>query len=364
MKRYLPFAALLLFFAYINTTARDNPIIIDHTCCDLSVVPEADIITAKSSFRISYGHTSHGSQIVSGMNRTEANYGDLFAYQTVSNMLQDVPDGHLWIYDRYPAGDLGNPDRTTWADRTRDMLYLDNCTVNTVMWSWCGQVNGSEDNINTYLTLMNGLEEEFPYITFIYMTGHLDGSGEDGNVNVRNNQIREFCKENNKILFDFADIESYDPDGNYFLDRGADDGCNYDDGNWAVEWCEAHPGECDDCSCAHSHCLNCQQKGRAFWWMMARLAGWEGITSVSDDTKSGLSVYPSPANDYVTIELSENITSGKIEIFDVSGNRYSIEPKLEGNKIVISTLDLTPGFYSFRLYSGLEVKSGKFVISR
>jgi len=31
---------------------------------------------------------------------------------------------------------------------------------------------------------------------------------------------------------------------------------------------------CDEC--AHSQALNCVLKGRAFWWMMARLAGWNG----------------------------------------------------------------------------------------
>jgi len=47
----------------------------------------------------------------------------------------------------------------------------------------------------------------------LYMTGHLTGTGASGNVNVRNNQIRNFCLANNKILYDFADIESDDPDG-------------------------------------------------------------------------------------------------------------------------------------------------------
>ena len=87
---------------------------------------------------------------------------------------------------------------------------------------------------------MNQLELDYPNVTFIYMTGHLDGTGEEGNLNERNNQIRTYCLTFNKVLFDFADIESYDPDGNYFLNRGADDGCYYDAGNWADQWCAAH----------------------------------------------------------------------------------------------------------------------------
>ena len=80
------------------------------------------------------------------------------------------------------------------------------------------------------------------------MTGHLDGSGSSGNLHQRNEQIRNYCRTHNKILFDFADIERYDPDGTDFLDLSADDDdCDYDSGNWADEWCAANPGSllCD-----------------------------------------------------------------------------------------------------------------------
>jgi hypothetical protein len=110
------------------------------------------------------------------------------------------------------------------------------------------------------------------------MTGHLDGTGKNGNLTIRNNQIREYCRTHGKIIFDFADIESYDPDGSFYLDLGADDGCFYNTGsgrrNWAEDWCAAHPGQCPSCECAHSQPLNCNLKARAFWWMMARMAGW------------------------------------------------------------------------------------------
>ena len=111
------------------------------------------------------------------------------------------------------------------------------------------------------------------------MTGHLTGTGEEGNLNQRNNQIRAHCIANNSVLFDFADIESYDPDGDTnFMELNANDNCDYNGGNWADEWCAANPGGdlCAACSCAHSKPLNCNLKGRAFWWMMARLAGWNG----------------------------------------------------------------------------------------
>jgi len=147
------------------------------------------------------------------------------------------------------------------------------------MWSWCGGVSDNTlDGINAYLNAMNQLELDYPNVKFVYMTGHLDGSGLEGNLHIRNNQIRDFCRTHNKILLDFADIESYDPDGNFFLDKYADDNCDYIGGNWAINWCNSHPGSqlCSYCDCAHSQPLNCNLKGRAFWWMLARIAGWNG----------------------------------------------------------------------------------------
>jgi len=252
--------------------ARQVPIIIDHACTDIEKIPNEWIERAKKNLRVAYGHTSHGSQLISGMER-------LYRSNSLYSYGNSDFGKKLTIFDREPSGDLGNPNRVAWSARTREYLHSWG-DVNVVMWSWCGQVSSAtSQDIETYLDSMSELENEFPDVVFVYMTGHLDGTGGKGNLNLRNNQIRNYCTQNNKVLFDFADIESYDPDGRYLLNRSADDGCYYRDdnqrNNWADEWCASHPGSCESYECAHSRSLNCDLKAKAFWWMMARLAGWE-----------------------------------------------------------------------------------------
>jgi uncharacterized repeat protein (TIGR01451 family) len=290
-----------------DVAALSEPIIIDHTCTDLSKIPDYWIEQAKDLLRLSYGHTSHGSQPITGMSVLESgplNVGGLYDFNTNGAIQPDI----LSLADYTPSGDLGNPDRTTWADRTRTYLNGSGSDRNVVVWSWCGQANTTPENIDIYLNLMNDLEQDYPDVTFVYMTGHLVGTGESGNLHQRNEQIRAFVRVNNGVLFDFADIESYDPDGDYFLDLDADDACNYDGGNWADEWCAENPGDplCASCSCAHSRPLNCNLKARAFWWMLARLAGWAGP---GETTKVASTITPTFGDTVAYTVTVQNLTA-------------------------------------------------------
>ena len=50
-----------------TSAARSEPIIIDHSTDDIRAIPQAWIEAAKANLHIAYGHTSHGSQITTGM---------------------------------------------------------------------------------------------------------------------------------------------------------------------------------------------------------------------------------------------------------------------------------------------------------
>jgi len=186
-------------------------LIVDHNNIRLSDIPAQYITLARNNLHIAYEHTSHGSQITDGMSGLSIWKGADFAWNNGgTGGALDIDD-----YGITGGSDLGNPDYTAWEASTRTYLNkAGNSNINVVMWSWCGEVSyASEANISNYLSLMSGLEHDYPSLKFVYMTGHLDGTGLAGNLHLRNEQIRNYCKTNNKILFDFEDIESYDPDG-------------------------------------------------------------------------------------------------------------------------------------------------------
>lgn len=274
---------LLLILTFTCGLIAQNAIIINHKHTSINKIPDKWIKKAKELLRIGYGHTSHGSQLITGLSAYQGKKGNLFHFTCSDWGL--VPG--VFINDYWGnaggADDLGHNGDLGWRDATNIMLNQPNNDRNVVIWSWCGGVSDNTPaGINAYLEAMDALEKMYPDVTFVYMTGHLDGTGKKGNLNKRNNQIRRFCKKNKKILFDFADIESYDPDGNYFLNKGGDDNCDFNGGNWAELWLEANPESelaalssiCGEC--AHSQQLNCVLKGGAFWWLLARIAGWDG----------------------------------------------------------------------------------------
>ena len=155
---------------------RDSVVVANHTTTHLSAIPEQWISKAKTDLHIAYGHTSHGSQLITGMNGLVTFEGQLYSFNSTGSgsalELRDTPFSG--------ADDLGAPNRTAWESATRTYL-TSHPEINVVIWSWCGQVSSStEADINTYLSLMSGLEHDFPKVSFVYMTGHLDGTGMTG----------------------------------------------------------------------------------------------------------------------------------------------------------------------------------------
>lgn len=358
---------LLFLLTTISTQAlAADALIIDHRHIDIQSIPDAWLTQAKSTLHIAYQHTSHGSQIITGMNalRTFPAFGAKYDFDDagIRAGALDLDDYGIGGSPDLSQGDSvnGNGD-TPWVVGTRTLLdNTANYHINVVVWSWCS-INGH--NIPRYLTNMEKLIAEYGPggskpraalhpVTFVFMTGHAEGQGETGFIHNANQQIRQHCLANGRVLFDFADIESYNPTGEYFYNRAMQDNLNYTTstnttGNWGTEWIDSHRGSelerlttgsgvgggYTGCTgCAHSDSptaanINCVLKGRAFWWLLTALADWEGNAEkgdINNDQKVDLAdcilalqvsagISPAPTGIHISADVDGDLKIGMTE---------------------------------------------------
>ena len=174
-----------------NKPAHSEAIIIDHTCTDTSIIPATWLEKAKL-LTLHYAHTSHGSQIISGIMNLEAvtpTYSAAVRNSSSEGLPPTEDPPAIRIYDGNPPETYITPE-DYWdggIGQTRTRAVASTGSYDFSMWSWCGQVSSAaESYIQDYLDTINMFESEFPQMRFIYMTGHLDGTGTGGNLHARN----------------------------------------------------------------------------------------------------------------------------------------------------------------------------------
>ncbi|RDE10698.1 MAG: hypothetical protein C4K49_12725 [Candidatus Thorarchaeota archaeon] len=254
-------------------------LIIDHTCTDLNAIPAEWIEAAKSDVKVHYAHTSHGGQITTGLDLIEDSNSTFSQVQ--GDRYLPIESGALSMLDGNPPESYITPDlywETSDGLATTQNTLDENPTLTVSIWSWCTQLYWyGEAETQSYLDAMSSLETANPNVIFVYMTCNAQSTGDEGyNRWLRNEQIRQYCMTNDKVLFDFEDLDAWSD--------GEQSTYVYGDYYIPVEHEDFHGDQA-----GHTTYTSCEQKGRAFWWMVAALSGWvpqntDGTTSSTTTT--------------------------------------------------------------------------------
>jgi len=258
-----------LFFLFTGLLAP-AAIIIDHNCTDISKIPDAWITKVKSMLRIHYAHTSHGEQITVGLERLANSNSKYNFYPDNCNVPDD--DNYLCLMDgqyfdsyceTYVTPEL-YWQGTSALNITRGVLNTHD--VNISLWAWCTQLDYfSQSEAQQYLDNMAKLEQEYPDITFIYMTGNCQSN--EQNRHSRNTQIRQYVQNHNKILLDFGDLDCW-----YNGQQHTENGIPMENPHYNGD------------EAGHTTYSSCENKAKASWWLLARIAGWDGTSSTAKPT--------------------------------------------------------------------------------
>ena len=275
----------------------------------LRSIPDEYINAARNNLHIAYQHTSHGTHVSYGLfGLPDFKAGDEVRFAITNNDPQpdklDLRDNAMASYAEtgVDASDLSR-NETAFIQATRNYLDdPDNSEINIVMWSWCdiaghdieaNYIPGMQTLINEYgeggSKIGSGQGQRENSVAFIFMTGHAnkDNNVGDGKPKNQAKLIINYCRENKFYCLDYYSIDTHDMDGNYWEDAG-DDGNSSTGGNFYTDWQSSHtagtdyyenrssPGGSVTYGAHNTQHITANRKAYAMWYILARIAGWDG----------------------------------------------------------------------------------------
>lgn len=233
--------------------------------------------------------------------------------------------------------------------------------------------SGSTGTANHYMQFQNN----HPDKKVIWFTSSLARAIGTTESEAFNDQLRQYAAANQIILFDVADILSYTPGDSPCYDNR--DGVPYSFGNNS----ENHPDDGVDISAICQEYTTETEGGhlgsvsagkirvaKAFWVLMARIAGWDGvITSVNENISAPTNFilfqnYPNPFNPVTKIKFTipqSPLSFGeglgvRLIVYDVLGNeivKLVDEYKPAGTyEVQFDASALSSGIYFYQLRAG------------
>jgi hypothetical protein len=231
-------------------------IIIDHeeAYATAALIPDT-WLTQGVQQQVIFGHQSVGYNIISGLESLEG-YNSRYNVNVVEFPTSDING----CVSQFGVGDNSDPQ-----SKIDDFVAKVNggtmvgATVAT--FKFCYVDFGSDTDANAvftaYKNAMAQLETDHPTIKFVYWTAPITTDYLESRQQF-NTLVRNYCSANNKVLFDIASIEAYTP------------------ADAAVGGAQPtlYSGYTSDGG--HLNEAGSLRVARAWWWLMARISGWDG----------------------------------------------------------------------------------------
>ena len=244
---YLP-----LIFAESDTPGPGAGIVIDHEDTDTSELTQAQLNAARDVVAL-FNHRSIGNNILDGMRELEAQDPTRYTINIVYSSGTSPGINH------YMAGSNGDPMSKIngFAAIVRDghdAAFMKFCVGDMPPFTSSDPAAVWE----AYRDMMIAEQAEHPGTVLVWWTIPLTTQSDArglANFAEFNDSLRAYVAENGGILFDLADIESHDPNGNPITQGGFE---------------AMYNGYSDDG--AHLNATGRQRVARAMWHLLVELA--------------------------------------------------------------------------------------------
>jgi hypothetical protein len=264
-KAFIP-----VIFKPIPRSTFSSAIIANHTVIGhFGAIPSSSLTSAAQTQTL-FMHQSTGNNIkIMGLNCIAGSldpgyYPECEIYNQISN---NPYDNSNW---NWPLWADNWSDAIVKTDQWVSIVNAQQSHYQVLGMKFC-YVDGWNLDFDYYRQKMEALERAYPNKKFIWSTSALweeiaVGRNFESASTIQsfNQQLRAYAAANNKILYDIADIESHDTNGNL---------CQY---NGVEALCSEYADGLGGGGGGHPDVDGSIRLAKGFWWLMARISGWNG----------------------------------------------------------------------------------------
>jgi hypothetical protein len=327
------FTIITLIVGAAFSGQRISPLIVDHTY-DFTVVTPAIVTSLVNKAPIiHYAHRSDGSAIPGGLEilfkRDSLNWPVSIKYFENSSTTQMPPvNKGLRMWCGMPMNNYTEPN-LYWASASGrnelGKLLTNNPEIKYTSWTWCneddwwgvvGDIRGG-GSLSSYFFYLDSLERAFPNVTFIYQTGAMRQPA-DGWQEMRqaefNDSLRAWAKRQNKVLFDFADLDVWN-NGQHYIKVATFQGQSKSVDFQHPAWRTPEKGW-------HANDSMALDKAKAWWTLMALLEKETLSTVVTNHYNTKLEHTPirkSLSGTRAVIITNNNYSQSKMKYYTLHG---------------------------------------------